>query len=211
MNIIDFLKKYKWILLFGFIALLGVITIVLYNLQPSSPQKNLPVEDLYPTPFLSSSKDLPKASSIQKTIIGKTTTQEVEQLPERIGKTENPDGSFSYSFASPLNARPKQVLTKDDKVIFESIMIPENPTAEGYSKIDDYTSHYGQPEAILKGSKFYGWHMEEYVYSSQGFTLIANPFTKEVFEIHAYQPMDVDSYVKYYGEDITSQNQPPQE
>lgn len=208
----DFIAKNKWILLSGSVVIIAIVVIVLYNLRVITPPIDTGNQDLYPTPYpISSQQLLPKASEIQKTTIGRTTKKEVEQLPELLEKTENTDGSSTYTFTSPLLARPERIITKNDRVIFESILTPESPNAIGYASVDDYVAQFGQPEAILQGSKFYGWHMQGYVYASKGFTLIVNPFTQEVFEIHVYQPMTTDNYVKYYGDDITPDAQPPSE
>lgn len=207
----EFFNKYKWLLLSGVIAVSAIILIILYNFRVITPPPPSGDQDLYPTPYPLSSPLLPKASEIQKTTIGRTTEQDVEQLPERIEKTENPDGSSTYTFTSPLTARPERIITKNDRVVFESILTPESPNAVGYSTVDEYSSQYGQPEAVLQGSKFYGWHMHVLVYATKGFSLIVNPFTQEIFEVHVYQPMSTDNYVKYYGDDVSPNSEPPLE
>lgn len=205
--IIPFLNKYKWLIIPILVVIISVIIIMTANvLAPKDPPREY--VNILPTPFPATAPELQKTSPIQQTIIGKTTKEEVEQLPGRVLKEEIEDGSVRYSFSSALVSRPDTIIVKEDRVIYETIITPESPHAQGHTTIDHYQDQYGEPEAVLNGSKFYGWHMRNYIYAQQGFVLIANPYTGEVFEIHAFQPMTTEEYIQYYGNDISPEAQP---
>lgn len=147
---------------------------------------------------------------LQKAAIGSQLTTELESRPDFLGKQTLSTGETEYSFVSEIDVRPAIILTdKNGEVIFERIMIPSEPESTGYSLISEYKTRYGQPEADIAGSHFYEWAIHTYVYASQGFALIGNPNTDEVFEIHSFQPMSVEEYRVKFGQDIDVNAQPP--
>lgn len=143
-----------------------------------------------------------KISPTQKTIIEKTTKNNVESLPGITGKTTLSNGATRYTFASPLVSRKNEVIVKDNQVIFERILVPESSKDPGYVRISQYEKEYGKPQQIIRGSRFYGNLIRTYIYADKGFALIGNPITDEVFEVHTFLPTSVENYIQQYGEDI---------
>lgn len=71
------------------------------------------------------------------------------------------------------------------------------------STFEPLTATLGQPEKTAPGSKFYGYHMNTYIYASKGIVFIGNPNINEVFEIQSFTPMSVEEYINNYGQDIS--------
>lgn len=200
-NMFDRLLLHKGILVLFGIAVLLVIVIALSaisisNDSPPEQTTNLTTQD-------------EKVSKIQKSVVKKTTPQEIEKLPSLENKVPLPNGSTMYTFASPLLSRKNEVITKDDQVIFERILIPEKSSAVGYTKISEYTKEFGQPQQTVQGSHFYGPFISTLIYADEGFTLIGNAHTSEVYEMHVYAPTTVADYRQKYGEDINENAEVP--
>ncbi len=202
MFLLELIKKHKIIAgisLLMFI-IVGMIIFNIFNIKRSDSPAN---PDLGISKFLPSSNQNNTFSSLQKTVPGKTTVQDVERTVPRILKKDVlPGGGVQYSFQSELISRPNQIQTKNGVAVFEKELIPENPSARGYVLISTYINSLGKPEKIIKGSNFYGWSINTYVYPNKGFAFIGNPNTDEVLEIHIFKPLSVEDYVKMYGEDI---------
>lgn len=147
---------------------------------------------------------------LSKVTIGKTKQAEIEKLPRLAKKEQLPNGSTFYSFSSLSQGRTDAVIVKDGVAVYERRRTPEYPDQLGYAKIDQFIQTYGQPEAVINGSKFYTDFASYYVYASKGFTVIANPYTKEVYEVQKYEPMAIESYRLLYGDDINEQKRPPE-
>lgn len=152
----------------------------------------------------------PPISALQKSIIGKTTADEVERLPRLQKKEVVPNGNTKYEFAAFVPQRPNEIITKDGISVFERIDVPQNPQAEGYVKLAQFIMQYGQPEKVIQGSAFFGPFVSTYIYSHQGFSFIGNPHTDEVYEIQVFTPITVASYIEMYGDDI-KEGPPPEE
>lgn len=91
---------------------------------------------------------------------------------------------------------------KNNRAIFERIIIPENPNEIGHVKISQLTSSFGKPEKIIQGSLFYGPFSSTYIYSNRGFAFVGNAYSDWVHEIHLFSPMNSETYIKTFGEDI---------
>lgn len=200
MNLINFLRSTsKVYVLFGilFLVVIFIIIFVITNIknQPAPSTTILPTPTRQPI-----IRPAEKLYPAFKTIINQTTDQEISKL-SNIKKVVNlPDGKTQYLLDSKLMARDNTIITQNGVAIFERIIkIEENSNQYPLSY---YKKKYGNPEKVIKGSKFYGIHETVYIYASQGFTLIANPFTEAVDEIQAYAPISVDQYLKTWGEDI---------
>lgn len=191
----NYFPQKKLFILIGvlFLITLSILSLLIVSIT-NKPGSNVPFTT--PTP-------IPDAvSTIQYTFIGDTTQEEVEKLPTIEKKEVLPDGTTRYSLKSPLISRKNEILTKDGSVIFERILVPESPSAKGYAKISEYKSRFGQPEQTIRGSRFYGELFSTLIYAKNGFTLIGNTRTDEVFEIQHFSPMSIEEYKRLYGNDI---------
>ncbi len=188
-NVYAFIPKKTFFLalaLLGAIIILGLILLFSQSESTSTDTPLLPVISQSPS----------RISSQQKTIIGKTTLEELVQEHPETQEQSLPNGNQGYTIASPLDARPDQVEFKNRVAIFERAVVLGN------LKIPELILKYGQAEKIIKGSKFYGDHMENHLYPSKGLMFIGNPNTNEVFEIQTFTPTTIEDYLNSYGEDI---------
>ncbi len=188
----------------GLLLLLGIVIVLVVSVLIvallSGMRRNSTTST--PTNVPGGSSTQHKISPTQKTIIEKTTKNEVEDLPGIIGKATLSDGATRYTFSSPLISRKNEVIVKDNQVIFERILVPESSKDPGYVRISQYEKEYGKPQQTIRGSRFYGNLIRTYIYANKGFALIGNPITDEVFEIHTFNPTTVENYIQEFGEDI---------
>lgn len=182
--------------------LVSLVIIIFVTLTREETKTSPDLTGIYPTPVPNTSQSVQKASPIQKSIIGETTQNEIENLPGLVEKKEREDGSIENYFNSTLDIRPHSIITKNNKAVFESIILPSDKSAAGYLTISQFKNQHGEPTSIEEGSRFYGWHMQILIYEHLGVALIANPFTGEVFELHSFQPMNTQDYIKYFGSDF---------
>lgn len=189
-------KRIVFALSFGFSLLLIAL---LLNLLYKSKQAIVTTPTI-PTPFVVAPPE--KVYSLQKTIIGKTTNEEVEKKPDLLKKETLPTGEIKYSFKSPLSTRPNEIITKDGQVVFERVLAP--PVTDDSIRMPTYRKQYGSPEKVLRGSNAYGYWMETHIYARLGFAFVANPNNNEIFEFHSFKPTTPETYIQTYGQDINS-------
>lgn len=187
-------KKSLLLILFLIISI-GILSII----SLLSPRTNsVPVS---PRPvIMQSPAPINNVLPLQKTVTGKTPTQEIEKNFNILNKQPLENNKISYTIASPLNARPDQILTQNNLAIFERVVVVGRQ--EETNKISSIITRFGPAEKIFKGSKYYGDHMSTYVYASKGFTIIGNDNADEIYEIQTFIPTSVENYLKNYGEDI---------
>lgn len=166
-------------------------------------------------------QEIPIVYPQKKTIIGKTTNQEIEKSnllrPKalKVGATdttiqqstreENPaTGEIIYTIPSELIARPDKIITKNGVAIFERVVTMGDSSQEKDAQMSEFEK-YGNPEKTFTGSIHYGDPVQTNVYSSKGLAIIFYPYTGEVLEIQIFQPTSVDNYVKNWGQDIKQQ------
>lgn len=178
------------LVLVGFILILGMIALF----QPKSE----PVSS--PGPVVMQSPLDKKIISRQKTVIGKTTKDEVKESFDILNEQTLDGNKTSYSVASPLDARPDQIIVQNDKAFFERLVLVGRD--DGSEKISSFVIKFGPAEKIYTGSKYYGDHMTTYIYAGKGFAFIANDNADEIYEIQYFNPTTVESYIAAYGSDI---------
>lgn len=169
-------------------------------------------------PFFSSSPNGESQETIQSNITPTTTNSPIETTDAPLLDVDNHDhepidedekaliqreevlknGVTKYTLASYNPQRPNIRLIKDDNVLFSRVVIsPDFPLqSSGFDEV------YGDPERIIQGSRFYGVSVKTMIYSELGIANIIDPGTGLVLEQHIFQPMDVDQYIRTYGEDI---------
>lgn len=198
--------KNKPILILMGISILLVFFVFIFSfllfLNKPTEQKVFPT----PTPFASLSEAVEnnKYSPIQKSTIG--SADQLENSPDLEDINELPNGSVQYLFTSPIIARKNEVITQNETAIFERVVLPDNPSIPGFARFSEYEELFGEPQQRIIGSKYYGPFRTTAIYADKGFALIGNANTDEVFEIHVFRPMSVESYISSYGEDIDETN-----
>jgi hypothetical protein len=181
------------------VALFASVVLSLFFLSSLLNRSNRENQTIKPTPI----NENPTAiSPLQRTRIGATRDSDVVNNFKVIEKSTLPSGETQYSIESQLIPRPEKIITERGVVVFESILIPITQSDRGFVSLDEITSTFGEPDTTITGSNFYGWYVENRIYSSKGFTIIGNPNTNEIFEIHIYSPMSYTDYLSKYGEDI---------
>lgn len=153
-----------------------------------------------PPPVISQS---PTTSFLfQKSIIGKTTPTDIEKAYQVKDKRTLANSDLEYSLDSKLQARPDQIIFHNNLAQFERTVVLGKTNASNYLKISDQIIKYGPAEKIIRGSKFYGYFRDTYIYATRGFAFIANTNADEIFEIQLFNPTSLDNYLSKYGDDI---------
>jgi hypothetical protein len=189
-------KNLQMIILFSLAVLLVVITFTLAIFR--SPEKSLPQP---PTQN--------EQTTLLQSTISKTTEAEIEKMPNRISVKRLEGNVDEYTFASVSKRLNHVIFTKDDVVIFEKHITIT--TDYRHPNLTTYLKEYGYPEETLHGSKTYGSNVNYYIYASKGITVVGRPFSEEIEEIHAYQPMSVAEYINTWGKDILGYKEPEHE
>lgn len=192
------IPKKTFFLIIFLITLIGILG----GISLLSP-KDAPVP-ASPEPVIMQSPSAVNISSLQKTIPGKTTAQEIEQKISIRTKQSLENNKTSYTIESPLITRPDQIITQNNEVIFERVVLVKNQ--QEVTNISSITAKLGPPEKAFTGSKYYGHQIRTYIYASKGLAFIAatNDATNEmeIYEIQTFIPTSVENYMKEYGEDI---------
>ncbi len=185
-------KKLTLLIFVSTIIIIGIFLLTYFATPPSlSPNQIAP----QPTKYIL--KDPISIPSFQKTIIGKTTNQEIEAIP---GITKAPESNYSYS--SYLITRPNEIKTENNTASFERVLLPVSSSDPNFTTIPQLIEKYGQPDKVVRGSKYYGDFLNTYIYATQGMAFVGNPNTNEVYEIQFFNPMTPDEYEKKYGQEI---------
>lgn len=135
-----------------------------------------------------------------RTQIGKTTSQDIEKLPNIKDKKDLGNGQTEYNLNSPVQPRDDKIVTNNDVAVFERVVTRKENSK--LPKISEYTSKYGTPEKEITGHKYYGDFEKTYIYASKGIAIIGNPFTDELDEVQTFKSMTVDEYLKLWGSEI---------
>lgn len=188
------MNKKTLILIASLIVTVIALSLVLLIRQGEKvPTAPLPVISQPPT----------KLSPFQKTIIGKTTVSDVEKDYQINTRQTLPNGDLKYSINSKIEARPDQIIFHNNLAQFERVVLVGNPSISGSIKLSDQILKYGPAEKVNKGSKFYGYHMDTYIYATKGFAFIANTNADEIYETQTFSQTSLENYLSNYGEDIT--------
>ena len=118
----------------GVILVVILIFFIINFFRPqSATNTNIPT----PTPVrtVDSLPQDQRVSTLQKSVINKTTQDEIESAQEYESKTTQPDGSTVYYFKSPYDARKAEVIVRNNVVVFERIMTPVSSKDPGYARI----------------------------------------------------------------------------
>lgn len=172
------------------IGLLGLIALI------DRPKETIPT----PEPVISQSSTL--ILSAQKSVIGKTTKQELLDTHPNTKEQVLANGDTKFTIDSSMKSRSNEVIFRNDVAIFERAVIPETQRDAGLSKLSDQTLKFGPTEKAIKGSKFYGSYAETHIYASKGFAFIASPMGDEIYELQTFIPTTIEKYLSKYGEDI---------
>lgn len=207
--------KYRWLGFFflgSFFILFLIISVVfLFNEPSSTIQEQTPSPtqtQIFPTASTIQTENI---SALQKTLPGQTKLGEVEKLPGLLKKETIEGNQTKYSFQSPLELRPEEIITLNGIVVFEQVLTPEDPLESGYATMSEYVQKYGEPEEKITGSKFYGWNIVTYVYAKNGFAIIGNVYTDEAYEITVFQPTSLENYLNRWGKDLDPNAKPLEE
>lgn len=187
-----FIPKRTFILMLFLLGAILILGSILFINQPKNETPSIQ------NPVISQSPS--KLSPLQKSVIGKTTMDEINQsYPDK--QVQNlSNGDPGYLFVSALDARPNQVVFHNKIAVFERVVLLGSPANS--LKISDMVLKYGRAETTKEGSSYYGARMFTYIYPGKGLAFIANPNTDEIFELQTFTPMPLEDYLSNYGEDI---------
>lgn len=140
-------------------------------------------------------------SPYQKTIIGKTTDEEVKKLANILNQQKTSSNEILYTIKSVDPLEPDIIVTKNNLVVFEKTNTITQDSG-GLPKISTYIERFGKPDEEIVGSKTFGAFATNYIFATKGFTLIGNSATDNVYQIQRFQPMSLEEYKITYGQDI---------
>ena len=206
------LSPRKLLIIYSIIGLLVLLFFVLlitsfFRQQPQNPPNQaLPT----PTPVLYTEATYNRTpdgrfrfTPYQKTEIGKTTDADIQQNEQVLSKTVQDSVTiYKVKAVSPLT--PDEIRTRNSVVIFEKTKTLLNNKYGPLPALSVYTQEFGQPEATKDNISPYGIGVTAYIYAGKGFTLFANRYTSEVYEIQRYVPMSVEQYKEQYKEFLVS-------
>lgn len=196
-KIIFLFKTYRWIALLLIPFVLFILFLI--NLIFSS-SKNIPEVEIVPT--ITQTRTPTKASPTQaegtEQAEGETEFDGLELRDDLQKKETRTDGTTVYTFASNNPNRPNITIIKNDiEFVFSRTL---SSTDLPLANLSDIREGFGEPERIIKGSKFYGQQASIYVYSSEGMAFIGNPQIDETYEEQHFPAMSVDSYLQRFGD-----------
>lgn len=125
----------------------------------------------------------------------------IERSPSLKSKQQLADGNIQYLLASYLIERDNEIVVKDNKPIFKRVVY--FTLSNSLPTFIEYTKKYGQPEEIITGHRYYGAHIESYLYPKQGVVVVGNADTNEVFETQTFEPSSLAEYQSKWGQDLT--------
>lgn len=199
----------KNIIFISIFAFLFIGTILISQTENKIKQKITPTPVIksptispFPLPTISKERLI---STRQKTAPGEKINPKVlEKQPDYLSKEKVSESRMQYNFVSEIKTRPNTIITlSDSTVLFERQLLPPSPKTQGYTTLSQLRAAHGDPEVVIKGSKFYDWYIETYIYASKGFAVIGNPNTNEAYEIHLFIPASTDDYINTFGEDLS--------
>lgn len=194
------------------VIIVAFISIVLIN--TFSTKKTQPTSYFLPSPTpiavtfsYRNQKGIP-TSPLEKTMINKTTDQEIKQKFTILKTTQLANGVTIYTVKSELPALEDQIYTQNGVVVFDSTSIFTIKYGD-LPLLSQFEAHLGQPEEIVERNKEYGWAISNYLFPKKGYLLVANKFTKEVYEVDRFTPMTLAQFKQQYGADYLQQSPPP--
>lgn len=192
---LNLIKLYKWILLPVIPMVLFLIILSLFVFSPqetSSPQEE-PTPTLSPNETSSPTEINPDYDVLE----GNESEESPESLPEFLKKEVLSNGNTVYSFSSENPSRPNiKILTPNNQQVFARTL---NSTEYELPSVSLFKETYGEPEQTIRGSNFYGPSAEIFVYASLGMAFIGNSKSDLVFEKHYFNPMTVEEYTRFFG------------
>lgn len=206
-----FLRNKTIFLYFGISAFLALILfgiLILRFFAPQQPsQQNI---RQLPTPTRYTEENYNRApdgsfrfTPYQKTEIDKTTDEQVRKTQTVLSQTtKNGVTIYKVRALSPLT--PDEIRTQRGVVVFEKNKTLLDNKYGPLPRLPIYTQEFGQAESTKDNISPYGAEVTAYMYASKGFTLFANRYTKEVYEVQRFTPMSVEQYKSQYREFLVS-------
>lgn len=190
-----------------FLFILFFITLV--SFVAFSPQQTTPDGQTVPIPTKTNENSSPSLSQSPKATQEETLHQDIDgdesiydNNPNLEKKEQLPNGTLKYSLTSETTGRPNIVIVRatNQDIAFERTVISQNAKP---IVLSDYLEFFGQPERIIKGSRFYGANAQTYIYAkTRGTAFIVNPQTNRVLELQTFAPMSIENYIQKFGDDL---------
>lgn len=197
-------KNKQIFILFGITILLLIALFAaaffFFSNSSQQSQSELPIPTPYPS--LDEAVKSNRVAPTQISQIGNEFDESLQNLSSLEDMDVLSEDKRIYTYSSPLITRKNEILTQNNRVIFERILIPEDKNDPGYVIFSEYTRLFGEPNETVVGSKFYGQFIQTRIYADKGFALIGNPLTDEIYEVHVFTPMTIEEYENAYGSDL---------
>jgi hypothetical protein len=190
-KIITFLHLYRWLLL----LLLPIVVFLIFiiSLLGSRTERSLQ-KNIIPTITPVQQGDLSQTISNDEFKDADEGGEPPELRSTFQNKEKRSDGSVLYTFSSGNPQRPNiSIVTSTGNLLFSRDA--EQPLAS----VSAIITSFGEPERVIKGSKFYGQQANIYIYASAGYAFVGDPNASAIFETHHFPKMSVDDYIKKFG------------
>lgn len=180
-----------------FILFILMFFIVINLFFKSSPLRETNV--LTPTPIITKTilKENYTITPLEKTDINITKEEDVIKKFNILSK-KSVDDITIYTIKSPIPGQTDEIRIKNGVVIFERVNT-KTITITSLPNIENIEKKYGKPELVVDNVGE-GFYTSLYLYASKGFAVLANRFTKSVYEVQRFIPMSIDEYKKNYPE-----------
>jgi len=192
--------KTKLLIIALFVGVIIMFTIFLAlsstkQTQPSAPPADVPI--VIPNSNVQSEPTFKNYLTIKLN----DSSEGLDKLSGFIKKTDLSSQKIKYEFSSTYPGISNNIVSGNQKVIFKSNVVI---SSDNYKTpfIETYLQNYGSPEVEFTGSEKYGRFAKTYIYPSQGFALIFNPATKEVYELQSFNPASLEEYIRDWGWDL---------
>jgi hypothetical protein len=135
-------------------------------------------------------------TTLEKTTVGKTTEQELQQQTKILSKAELSDVTI-YTVQSDIPLTTNEVRVKNNTVIFESINTQTNKNGNP-PKFSTIEKELGQAEEVID-KVGWAWYITAFLYPSKGVAFFVNTNTDSVYEVQRFVPMNLAEYKAEYG------------
>jgi hypothetical protein len=145
--------------------------------------------------------EITQLSPLQKTEIGRTKEKTLKANNRILRENRLPDGSVKYTLPAVLPLETDEIIVQNGTVISERTLTQTSQHGD-LPSLTSLQEQFGEPEAIVASNSRYGEFIDSHIYASRGVMVVANRFTKEIYEIHRFVPVTLEEYKIRYAEYI---------
>lgn len=211
-NLLNFLPKKTLILIAVLVFLILILLSIRLFTTQNNPSQTNPVITFNPspatTPIQIRLENKNTISPLQKSIIGKTTKEEIEKRQDILKKENISSNVTTYTFQSSFISRPSEITFTNNVASYELTRFNRDDSNFMFPKVAELIQKFGQPSSTTRGSSFYGYNVKTYIYPEIGLAFVAEIGSEKVYEIQTFEPTILGEYMKKYGQHIQEGGEP---